>query len=108
MSDHLRSEEFRQYVNKYIDKLAALCYWQGTYHYDVMICYVILPKCNTFYSEPDLITKPPSVIAVQCVSVFFMQQDYLKTRTITSALTPYIPVSTFYSNILTSYIWRPI
>jgi hypothetical protein len=72
MSDHLRSEEFRQYVNKYIDKLAALCYWQ----------------------EPDLITKPPSVIAVQCVSVFFMQQDYLKTRTITSALTPYIPTMT--------------
>ena len=31
MSDHLRSEEFRQYVNKYIDKLAALCYWQGTF-----------------------------------------------------------------------------
>ena len=42
MSDHLRSEEFRQYVNKYIDKLAALCYWQGTYHYDVTICYVIV------------------------------------------------------------------
>ena len=38
MSDHLRSEEFRQYVNKYIDKLAALCYWQGTclYHYYVI------------------------------------------------------------------------
>ena len=46
MSDHLRSEEFRQYVNKYIDKLAALCYWQGTYHFcyvivTLSICYVI-------------------------------------------------------------------
>jgi hypothetical protein len=69
MSDLLRSEEFRSYVAKYIDKLAALCYW----------------------SEPDLITKPPSVIAVQCVSVFFKQQNYLTTRMITSALTSYIP-----------------
>ena len=65
--------------------------------YSLMLCYVTRDNFslrNTFYSEPDLITKPPSVIAVQCVSVFFMQQDYLKTRTITSALTPYIPVST--------------
>jgi len=46
MSDHLRSEEFRQYVNKYIDKLAALCYWQGTYYYDVTICYVIVTSCQ--------------------------------------------------------------
>ena len=40
MSDHLRSEEFRQYVNKYIDKLAALCYWQGTFLLR-NVCYVI-------------------------------------------------------------------
>ena len=46
MSDHLRSEEFRQYVNKYIDKLAALCYWQGMYHYDVMFYYVIVTSCQ--------------------------------------------------------------
>ena len=69
------------------------------------VCYVII----TFYSEPDLITKPPSVIAVQCVSVFFMQQDYLKTRTITSALTPYIPVSrTFYDSYFMIHIFSDL
>ena len=56
-----------------------------------------------------MITKPPSVIAVQCVSVFFMQQDYLKTRTITSALTPYIPVSTnFFDSFNMSHIFSDL
>jgi hypothetical protein len=77
----LHEESFRKYVSKYVDKIAALCYW----------------------AEPDLISQRPSVLSVCCLGVFFQKMGYLEPRPLMRALHGYITTLRNHQEISTCW-----
>lgn len=85
----LHEETFRKYVSKYVDKIAALCYW----------------------AEPDLISQRPSVLAVCALGVFFQRMNYLEPGVMIRALHGYITTIRSHQEMQTCWdcatnVWR--